>query len=154
MPSRLSHADGKELTRLCRTGRLYEVEAWIRNGRSLTVPREVRTRPLDVAIETGFHSLIELLLRHEESQQIKNDVLNRALFIDKPDVVELAIAHGAEIDSVPFLEVLLTADRELVVSFIERGADPIGDHPVRPGLPPAPCQDDHRLVPGLPAHQT
>jgi hypothetical protein len=129
MPSPLSHADGKELTRLCRTGRLYEVEAWIRNGRSLTVPREVRTRPLDVAIETGFHSLIELLLRHEESQQIKNDVLNRALFMDKPDVVELAIAHGAEIDSVPFLEVLLTADRDLVVSFIERGADPIGDHP-------------------------
>jgi hypothetical protein len=28
-----------------------------------------------------------------------------------------------------FLEVLLTADRDLVVSFIERGADPIADHP-------------------------
>jgi hypothetical protein len=41
----------------------------------------------------------------------------------------LAIAHGAEIDSVPFLEVLLTADRDLVVSFIERGADPMGNHP-------------------------
>jgi hypothetical protein len=129
MPTPLSHADGKELTRLCRTGRLYEVEAWIRNGRSLTVPREVRTRPLDVAIETGFHSLIELLLRHEESQLIKNDVLHQALLVDKPEVVELALSCGAEITSVPFLDVLLTADRGLVVSFIERGADPIADHP-------------------------
>jgi hypothetical protein len=31
---------------------------------------------------------------------------------------------------VPFLDVLLTADRGLVVSFIERGADPIADHPL------------------------
>jgi hypothetical protein len=49
--------------------------------------------------------------------------------VDKPEVVELAISHGAEITSVPFLDVLLTADRGLVVSFIERGADPIADHP-------------------------
>jgi hypothetical protein len=129
MPSPLSHADGKELIRLCRTGRLYEVEAWIRNGRSLSVPREVRTRPLDVALETGFHSLVELLLRHEESQQVKNDVLRWALFMDRPEVVELALAHGAEITSVPFLDVLLTGDRRLVLSFIERGADPLADHP-------------------------
>lgn len=129
MPSPLSHADASELIRLCRAGRLYEVEAWIRAGRSLNVPREVRTTPLDVALDTGFHSLIELLLRHEESQQVKNGVLCQALLVDKPQVVELAISHGAEITSVPFLDVLLTADRGLVVSFIERGADPIADHP-------------------------
>jgi hypothetical protein len=80
-------------------------------------------------LETGFHSLIELLLRHEESQQVKNDVLRRALFMDLPEVVQLALAHGAEITSVPFLDVLLTGDRGLVASFIERGADPIADHP-------------------------
>ncbi len=33
--------------------------------RSLTVPKEVRKTPLRVAISTGFHSLVELLLRHE-----------------------------------------------------------------------------------------
>jgi hypothetical protein len=30
---------------------------------------------------------------------------------------------------VPFLDVLLTGDRGLVLSFIERGADPLADHP-------------------------
>ena len=67
----LSPAEGKELIRLCETGRLYEVEAWIRAGKSLAVPKEVRKTPLTVAISTGFHSLVELLLRHEASQEVE-----------------------------------------------------------------------------------
>jgi hypothetical protein len=129
MPSPLSHADASELIRLCRAGRLYEVEAWIRAGRSLKVPREARTTPLAVALDTGFHSLIELLLRHDESQQVKNDVLRNAVLLDNSAVVELAIANGAEITSASFLDVLLTGDRALVASFLERGADAITDHP-------------------------
>lgn len=129
MPSPLSRAEASELIRLCRAGRLYEVEAWIRAGRSLAVPREVRTTPLDVALDTGFHSLIELLLRHEESQQVKNDVLRRAVFLHNPAVVELAIASGADVTSVSFPDVLLTGDRVLVASFLERGADAITNHP-------------------------
>lgn len=105
------------------------MDAWIRAGRSLGVPREVRTTPLRVALEAGFHSLIELLLRHEASQQVKNDLLRQTLIMDRSEVVELALAHGAEVTSLPFLDVLLTGDRALVLSFIERGADPISDHP-------------------------
>lgn len=129
MAETLSVAEAKELVRLCRAGRLYEVEAWIRAGRSLEVPREARTTPLRVVLETGFHSLIELLLRHETNQQVKNDLLREALFMDRREVVELALAHGAEVTSIPFLDVLLTSDRALVLSFLERGADPISDHP-------------------------
>src|SRR5688572_2588022 len=129
MSSPLSDRDARELIRLCRAGRLYEVDAWIRAGRSLDVPREVRTTPLRVALETGFHSLIELLLRNEVSQDVKNEVLRQALFMDRREVVELALTYGAEITSVPFLDVLLTGDRALVQSFIERGANPIPEHP-------------------------
>jgi hypothetical protein len=46
-----------------------------------------------------------------------------------PAVVELAIANGAEVTSVSFLDVLLTGDRALVASFLGRGADAITDHP-------------------------
>ena len=49
--------------------------------------------------------------------------------MDKPEVVQLALAYGAEITSVPFLDFLLTGDRGLVASFIERGADPIANYP-------------------------
>jgi hypothetical protein len=129
MPSALSVSDARELIQLCRAGRLYEVDAWIRAGRSLDVPREVRTTPLRVALETGLHSLIELLLRHERSGQVKNDVLSQALLMDRREVVELALTYGAEITSVPFLDVILTGDRPLILSFIERGADPVSDLP-------------------------
>ena len=67
MSNPLTAAEAKELFRLCEAGRLYDIEAWIRAGRSLTVPDEVRKTPLSVAISTGFHSLVELLLRHEEN---------------------------------------------------------------------------------------
>jgi hypothetical protein len=49
--------------------------------------------------------------------------------VGEAQVVELAITHGAEIASVPFLDVLLTGDRAIVPSFLERGADPIADYP-------------------------
>ena len=98
-------------------------------GKSLTVPKEVRKTPLTVAMSTGFHSLVELLLRHEQSQEVKNDALRQALFLNRPAFVELALAHGAEIGSIPFLDVLMTGDRAVVASFLERGADPITDYP-------------------------
>ena len=67
MSNLLSHAAAKELIRLCETGRLYQVEAWIPAGRSLAVPKEVRETPLNVAISTGFHSLGSLLNYYERA---------------------------------------------------------------------------------------
>jgi len=129
MSNPLSPVEAKELIRLCQAGRLYEVEAWIGAGRSLLVPREIRLSPLRVAISTGFHSLVDLLLRHEHRKDEKNDALRHALFLDRPAFIELAVVHGADIASIPFLDVLLTGDRELVAFFLERGADPTADYP-------------------------
>jgi hypothetical protein len=129
MADSLSLTDSRQLIRLCEAGRLYEVEQWIRAGRSLMVCGQVRKTPLGIALDTGFHSLIDLLLRHEESQQVKDDVLRDALSMHKPAFIELAIANGAEVESVAFLDVLLMGDREVVLSFLERDADPIANHP-------------------------
>lgn len=127
MADALSVDEAKHLIRLCETGRLYEVEAWIRAGKSLVVPGEIRKKPLSVAISTEFHSLVELLIRHEHRQEAKNDALRQALFLDRPAFVELAVAHGADIASIPFLDVLMTGDRTVVASFLEKGADPIAN---------------------------
>ena len=60
----LDQAEG--LHRLCREGRIYEVEAWIKAGRPLQVqPGGTGHRmptALQVALETGQHSLLLLLL--------------------------------------------------------------------------------------------
>jgi len=125
----LSPAEAKELLRLCETGRLYGVEEWIRAGKSIVVPKEVRKTPLAAAMSTGFHSLVELLLRHEQRQEAKNAVLEEALLFDRPAFVELALLHGADIQSVPFLNALLTGNRLIVTKFLDLGADPVAGFP-------------------------
>jgi hypothetical protein len=54
----------RPLLRICREGRLYDVERWIADGRAIQVaPDAVRkgTRPktaLEIALEAGQHSLV------------------------------------------------------------------------------------------------
>src|SRR2546428_13038862 len=57
-----------ELHRLCREGRLYDVERWIRTGRALQigqgtpVKRARVTSALEIAVQAGNHALVLLLL--------------------------------------------------------------------------------------------
>jgi hypothetical protein len=127
--SPLSVADATELVRLCESGRLYEVETWVAAGKSLKTPPQIRKTPLTVALSTGFHSLVEFLLRNEDSQQAKNDALRWALQWDRPAFVELAVVYGADTNAISFLDVLMTGDRSLASFFLERGADPLTDYP-------------------------
>jgi hypothetical protein len=84
------------------------------------VPSELKKTPLDVAIATGFHSLIEFLLRHEPDQRAKNAVLLQAVERRRADLVELAVSAGAEVESVPFVEALATADKRIPPCFLRR----------------------------------
>jgi len=129
MTEALPLEDAKHLIRFCERGKLYEVEDWIRLGRSLKVPDELGKTPLSVALKTGFHSLIELLLRHEEDQKARNNVLRQAVEARQYDIVKLAVAYGAETSSVSFTDVLMSWDRGIVSFFAERGADPITSFP-------------------------
>ena len=56
------------MLRLCREGRLFELKQWIAAGRSIAMPSDYKKTPLGVAVQTGFHSVIELLLKHESDQ--------------------------------------------------------------------------------------
>ena len=129
MAEDLSIEDGKRLLALCASGRLYAVEAWIGSGRSLQVPRALRKTPLQVAFATGFHSLIELLLRHAPNQQTKNEALSEAVHRRRSDLIDLALTYGAEIGTVPFIDVLGTTDKSVVSTFLSRGADPVSGFP-------------------------
>jgi ankyrin repeat protein len=125
----LSPADAASLIHLCESGRLYEVDAWIRSGKSLVVPASSRRTPLGVALATGFHSLIELLLQHEPRQEPKDHVLREAVDLNRPELIELAVRYGARAAHVPFINVLGTGDRDVVAYFLDRGADPLAGVP-------------------------
>ncbi len=123
----------KELVRLCRAGRLYEIERWINDGKSLEIPASTkrgRQRTLlEIAVETGFHSLVELIAKHEASQSAKNAALGEAVSLRRLDLVELLLANGTDIKSVPLTDVLLTWEPSLIRFFLEHGADPIEGRP-------------------------
>jgi len=115
--------DAKLLISLCLQGKLYEVEKWIAEGKSLHVPPECKATPLRVALERGFHSLVELLARNDSGQKVKNDALIEAVSLRNMEFVQVLLNHGAQISCVPFSHVLLNWDPVLIRFFLDRGAD-------------------------------
>jgi hypothetical protein len=131
-PANAGDNEANELVRLCRAGRLYEVEKWIKDGKSLEAPTTKRGRHrtlLEIVIETGFHSLVELLAKHESSQSVKDAALGRAASSRRLDLVELLLAYGADIRSVPLVDVLLTWEPTLIRFFLDHGADAVEGRP-------------------------
>jgi hypothetical protein len=84
------------------------------------VSADVRTK---VALDTRFHSLVELLVRNEPSQEVKNRCLRYALSLKRLDFVELLVANGADPDSIAFVEVLQNWKPTIIRFFLDRGAD-------------------------------
>jgi hypothetical protein len=125
----LSTAEAKELLLLCKTGRLFEVQNWIAEGKSTGVPAESKTTPLETALDTGFHSLVELLVGNETSQDLKNRALQQAVSLKRLDFIELLVSQGAEIGAVRFIEVLRIWDPTIIRYFLDHGADTITDSP-------------------------
>ena len=72
-----------ELIGLCRAGKLYEIDRWIANGKSLDISiarKRGRQRVLlELAVETGFHSLVELIAKNESTQPAKDAALSLAV---------------------------------------------------------------------------
>lgn len=124
-PLVLTNEQGKELVRLCRTGRLYEVDAWIASGKSLSVPSGFRMTPLQVAVEIGFHSLIRLLACNDRDVANLNRALSDAVALRNLDSVSLLLEHGADLKSVPLADVLLTWEPKLIQLFLDGEAEVI-----------------------------
>jgi hypothetical protein len=121
--------DRKTLLALCRAGRLYEIEDWIKAGKPLVVDPSVRKTPLEVSIDTGFHSMIVLLVRNEPCREVKNRALARAVEKRKPELAKLLVDHGADTSIVPFIDVLRTWDADLTRFFLQRSTDFLNEQP-------------------------
>ena len=125
--------EAKALIALCRKGRLYDIEKWIATGKSLDISAATkRGRPrslLEIAVETGFHSLVELIAKHEAGQSAKNTALADAVSSRRLDLAELLLANGADVKSVPLADVLLTWEPQVIQFFLDHGADSVTGRP-------------------------
>jgi hypothetical protein len=127
-----------ELIGLCRAGRLYEISHWIAEGRSLSISaakrRGTKKGLLEIAVETGFHSLVELLVKNESAQTAKDAALDLAVSLRRLDLIEVLCANGADPRSVPLADVLRTSRPELLRFFLDHGADPLNGKPFAEAL--------------------
>jgi hypothetical protein len=85
----LTNEESKTLLALCRAGKLYDVERWIASGKSVCTSPSIKKTPLLTAIETGFHSLVELLARNEPRQEQKDRALAKAVDGRRLDMVDV-----------------------------------------------------------------
>lgn len=120
----------KPLHQFCREGRLYEVESWISEGRPLQIDPAViakSTRPktaLQIAIETGQHSLTRLLLSKGYQLELERyRQLDMALERRRWDLFDLLLEWGADLKSVDVYTVLSTYNTELYERFRAAGYD-------------------------------
>lgn len=126
------------LIEMCKTGKLFEVQRLIADGKPVNPPDEKpkrRKTPLQIALDTGFHSLVQLLLEsgaiiEEAGYNPLRDVLWKRRF----DLVQLLVEHGVPIDSVDMGTVFETWDPRIITYFIERGGDLEKDNPLAEAL--------------------
>jgi len=118
------------LHELCRQGRLYDVERWLAEGKPLQLAPEAvakGTRPktaLQIALETGQHSLALLLLKSGYRLELERYApLDLALRSRRWDLFDLLLEWGGDLKSVDVYTVLDTYNAELYERFRAAGYD-------------------------------
>lgn len=115
---------------MCREGRLYEVERWIAEGKPIQVapqaiPKSSRPKTaLQIALETGQHSLAVLLLSRGYRVELERySPLDMALQVRRWDLFDLLLEWGADLRSADVYTVLNTYNVELYERFRAAGYD-------------------------------
>ncbi len=128
------------LIEFCKTGKLFEVQDWIRAGKPVNLPSSFKKKawqrsPLRMAMDCGFHSLVKVLLEggalidEPDYSPLEQAVLKRRL-----DLVDLLVKNGAEISSVDMETVFEAWNPGIVNYFIAHGADVETGHPLARAL--------------------
>jgi hypothetical protein len=114
----------------CKAGRLFAVQEWIADGKSIVPPpsldkRSHKRSPVEWAVSLGFHSLLEVLLRAGAANVSNQDfcLMCMALESRRLDMVELLVEHGFDPKSVSMFDVFASWEPEIMEFFIDRGAD-------------------------------
>ena len=123
--------DLKELVALCRTGNLFAVQAWINEGKRYLAPEgNFSTWPFCAAVDTGFHSLVEVFLRAGVPQHDRDDALRHAIWTRRLDLIELLDAYGADTKKITADELVSAREPTIFRWFIKRGLDLETGYPI------------------------
>ena len=122
-------------------GQLFEVQEWIRQGKPIALAEGVVSRskhhhPLLVALSSGFHSMVELLLQAGSPTSHRgNSALAFAIEMGRPDLVKLPLKHGADASQVPMWSVIERGCRlDVIDMLLAAGRNLVDDRPIAWGL--------------------
>lgn len=127
-------ADIKQLMALVRAGKLFDVQKWIADGKRSVPPKPYWFSPLRVAVETGFHSMVEVLLQAGVDQDEKDYLFNRTVWSSTFELIKLFVDHGADVHAVDFVAVCQTGNPEIMRFFLDRGIDAVTGQPFAKAL--------------------
>ena len=129
------------LCQLCQEGRLYEVEQWVTEGHPVSPgllegkvsPR--RGSPLQIALKSGNHSLVQLLCQSGyDFEHESYSPLDIALRTRRRDLLDLLLDAGADPKAVDLDALFGTYDRGLLERFYSFGVDFSADHELAASL--------------------
>lgn len=130
-----------ELHRLCREGRLYDIERWIQEGRSLQLVagavagRGRVSSALEIALEQRNHALLLLLLCNGyDTNREPTSPLNLALRARRWDLVDLLLEWGADPHQVDLADLFETYHSGLFERFRSLGVDLTAGHALAEAL--------------------
>jgi hypothetical protein len=107
---------------MCREGRLYDVERWIAGGKAASARARGDTRPktaLQIALETGQHSLALLLLKSGYRLELERHApLDLALESRRWDLFDMLLEWGGDLKSVDVYPLLDTYKVALYERFL------------------------------------
>lgn len=113
----------ERLRAYCKVGRLFDAERLLSEAGTARVRKTRKWTPLFVAVDRGFHSLVELLLRYDHAQWDLEKAYEGAQRRRRVDLAALIV--GAPWWSVPIdpVEVLATGDVALARKLRDTGTD-------------------------------
>jgi len=123
--------DVQQLVSLIRNGKLFALQDWIKVGKRVNCSEicDDRARILCIAVKTGFHSILEELLKAGDwSTNELTEALDWALDSRRFDLADVLIVHGAKISDLDFETVCRTLDFSLMERFLREGGDPSKDN--------------------------
>jgi hypothetical protein len=111
-----------------KAGKLADVQAWIDSGESLLYPPDSKRRSvIEVAADTGFYSVVEVLAGAWTDQGSLDRAMDRALSARHGEVAKLLVEKGADPEEACLHQVAGCYAKDLMQFFLDRVEDPTRD---------------------------
>lgn len=119
-----------KLTKACKKGRLFDALRMLEELGSARFRKTRKWTPLFVAVDRGFHSLVEVLLRYEHEAWDLEKAYGGALRRHRSDLAGLILRAPSWRAPIDPVEALATGDCDLIRAMIASGTDFTAPHVV------------------------